>query len=446
MRRLRAAWILPVTAPPIAGGALVVGTDGLIDAVGPAFELAERYRDLPETDLGEVVVVPGLVDAHCHLEWSLTGGLLTADEFAPWLGRMLALRGRVAEGDPPRAAALGALRCLEAGTTTVLDSGPAGAGAAALAEAGLRGVCHLEIFGRQAGRDATAVATAYAERLAALDDVAGGRVAVGVSPHAPYSVGPGLWAALGARGDLAGRRWATHLAESPAEAQLAGRGDGPLAELFADLGIVPGDWPEAPGASAVARVEAAGGLRPGLVAAHAVALAPDDPARLGAAGVAVAHCPRSNAYLCCGVAPLPALERAGVAIALGTDSPASGGGYDVRAEARACALAQAAAATGPPHPAALLRMATLGGACALGREHELGSLEPGKRADLVAIRPAAGGEPRGDADPVRAALASGARVEAVIVDGEPLLWDGRHQRLDRERVLAHAREPRARLC
>jgi len=434
--------MVPVTTAPVADGAVAV-RDGAIIAAGPADALAERFPDLPETDLGDVVLLPGLVDAHCHLEWSLTGGLVPGGAFTPWVAGLLDLRERMRAEDHRAAAALGALRCLEAGTTTVADSGPTGAGVGALSGTGLRGAVHVEVFGREEGAEAARRAADLATRLADLDREAGGRVGVGVSPHAPYTVGPGLWRALGERPDLAGRRWASHLAESPDERRLAVDGDGPLADLFRRMELAPGRWPGPSGGGPVARLAAGGALRRGLVAAHCVQLDPEDPALLADRGVAVAHCPTSNAYLRCGRAPLHELIAAGVAVGLGTDSPASGGLYDLRAEARACALVQAAAPGGPPSPEELLRMVTIGGARALGLEALVGSIEPGKRADLVVVRPAAGAEP---GDPVLAALDPAASLEAALVDGEPLLWRGSPVRVDAGEVRARAREARARLC
>jgi 5-methylthioadenosine/S-adenosylhomocysteine deaminase len=426
----------------VAGGAVAV-RDGAILAAGPAAEVAAAHPDLPETDLGAAILMPGLVDAHTHLEWSLTGGLVQPGPFAPWVGGLIALRGRMSAEDHRVAAAYGARHCLAAGTTTLADSGPTGAGARAMAEAGLRGAVHLEIFGAPEGAAAEAAAAGLAERIAALEAEAGPRVAVGVSPHAPYTVGPDLWAALAARPDLADRPWASHLAESPAESRLLATGDGPLAELFARMGFAPGRWPGPDGASPVARLAAAGALRRGLVAAHAVQLDRRDPRLLAEAGVAVAHCPTSNAYLECGRAPVAALAGAGVRIGLGTDSPGSGGGYDLRAEARACALVHAASPLGAPPPESLVRLMTLGGAAALGMDDAIGSLEPGKRADLLVLRPGPAGA---GGDPHLAALDPAAAVDAVLVDGEPLVWRGEPVRGDGDRLDARAREVRARLC
>ena len=392
---------------------MVTDRDRIV-AVGPADDLAARWPDAPVEDLGEAVVVPGFVDAHCHLEWSLLDGVLEPGTFGAWLGRMLEARTRMTPDDHRLAAAYGALRALRAGTTTAADNGSTGAGAAAMAQLGLRGTVHLEAFGTPDGDEAARAAGAVARHLAALDAEAGDGVRVGLSPHAPYTVGPAFWAALAAEPHLAPRPWATHLAESRDEERVVAGGDGPLGQLFARAGFAPGRWDGADGATVVSRVAAGGGLRRGMVAAHCVRLGPGDPALLRDAGVTVAHCPRSNAFLHCGTAPLAAMLAAGLRVGLGTDSPASGGDFDLRAEARDCGRRH-----GVP-PAELLRLATRGGAEALGAEDEVGSLAPGLRADLVALRPA--GPVR---DPAEAALDEATTVELVVSGGERLIDRGR---------------------
>jgi len=438
---LRAGWVVPVDGPPVRDGAVAVGEGRILD-VGAAARVAAAHPGLPERDLGEVVLTPGLVDAHCHLEWSLTADLLPPGGFAGWLGGFLKLRARMRAEDHRSAAALGALRALECGTTTVADSGPTGAGAGALAAVGLRGIVHLEAFGAEEGAAAREAAARHAAAVAALDEDAGPQVAIGVSPHAPYTVGPGLWGALAAHPDLGGRPWATHLAESPEETALLSTGNGPLAELFRRAGLGAASWPEG-GGSPVARLAAAGALREGLVAAHCVQLGPGDAERLAAHGVGVAHCPQSNAYLRCGRAPLERLVDAGAAVGLGSDSPGSAGAYDVRAEARACGLVHGASGPGAPTSAALLRLATLGGARALGLGDLVGSLRPGKRADLAAFAPAPGAEP---GDPAAAALDPRAEVRLVMVDGQVVLDDDGPTRVDRGEVLNRASGARSRLC
>jgi 5-methylthioadenosine/S-adenosylhomocysteine deaminase len=385
-----------------------------IAAVGPADDLVARWPDAPVEDLGEAIVVPGFVDAHCHLEWSLLDGVLAPDTFGAWLGRMLEARTRMTPDDHRLAARHGALRALRAGTTTAADNGPTGAGAAAMTELGLCGTVHLETFGTPDGDRAARAARSVAAQVAALDAEAGDGVRVGLSPHAPYTVGPAFWAALEAEPSLAVRPWATHLAESLDEERVVAGGDGPLGELFARAGFAPGRWDGADDATVVSRVAAGGGLRRGMVAAHCVRLGPGDPALLRGAGVTAAHCPRSNAFLRCGTAPLAAMLAAGVRVGLGTDSPASGGDFDLRAEARDCGRRHGVPAE------QLLRLATRGGAEALGAEDEVGSLAPGLRADLVSLRPT--GPVR---DPAEAALDESAAVHAVVSGGERLVDSGR---------------------
>jgi cytosine/adenosine deaminase-related metal-dependent hydrolase len=428
----------------VRDGAVAV-RGGRIAHVGPAAEVRAAAPDLTVADLGGDLLLPGLVDAHTHLEWSLLEGLLPPGDFAAWLGRLLPMRARMTASDHLAAARYGALQALRHGTTTLADLGPVGAGAAALAESGQRGLVLLEAFGRHEGRAATEAAAAISARLAELDDACGPRVRAGVSPHAPYTVGPALWRALAARADLGGRPWGTHLAESPHELRAVRDGGGALGEVLAAAGHVPGRWPAADGdegaEGVVPRLDGAGALRPGMVAAHCVEVGAGDAGVLAARGVAVAHCPRSNAHLRCGRAPLEELRAAGVAVALGTDSAASGGDHDPRAEARACRVAHAGVhEVGDDE---LLRMITCDAAAVLGMAGEVGVLAPGARADLVALAPAAHDDAR---DPTAVALDPATTVHRVIIGGEVLVADGTPTRLDHEGILARAREARGRLC
>lgn len=417
-------------------GAVLV-RDGVIAQVGRAADIVTP-ADAQIVDLAGSVLIPGLVDAHCHLEWALMGGLVAPAPFGQWLGGFMRVRPRLREGDHARAARFGALTALRAGTTTVADSGPTGAGVAALTEAGLRGVVHLEVFGRETGAKAHERARGHAEAVAALVDAVGPRITVGVSPHAPYSVGPDLWRALRDHPVLGGRPFATHIAESPDEVRLLESGDGPLADLFAAAGLEPGRWARG-GPGPVSRLDGGGVLAEGLVAAHCVRVDAGDAAMLATRGVRVAHCPQSNDRLSCGTAPVGMLEDAGVTVGLGTDSPASAGDYDLRAEARAAGVA--AASMGRPRDAAdLLALATLGSARVLGMHHLVGAITPGRRADLVAIRPARGVDP--GSDPAAAVLNPGAQVVWVAVDGQVLLADGAPTRVDHERIATDADEAR----
>jgi 5-methylthioadenosine/S-adenosylhomocysteine deaminase len=342
--------------------------------------------------------------------------------------------------DHVSAARHGAVRSLRAGVTTVADAGPTGAGVDALAETGQRGVVHLEAFGAPAdAAEARTLARAVAERVAALDERAGGRVRVGLSPHAPYSVGPRLWRALHAEQSLTDRLWMTHIAESPDEDSAILGGEGPIADLFREAGIPMGRWDAGDAGSVVGRMDAHDALRDGLVAAHCVRLRWRDAARLRRAGVRVAHCPRSNVYLQCGTAPVPALLGAGVPVALGTDSPASGGDYDPRAEARACRALFGDAA---PPAAQLVRMITHDAARALGMGDTVGALEPGMRADLLVLEHP---DAAVTGDPHALVLDAAARVRRVTVDGVTVLADGVPLQADASEIDDLARTIAARL-
>lgn len=442
--RWRARWVLPVADAPIRDGAVAV-EDGLIVACGPAAALARSHPG-PERDLGDAVLLPGLVDAHCHLEWSLAGGI-PAGPFHEWLPRMLAFADRVDAEAREAAVDGGALMCLRAGTTTLADSGPTGAGALALSRAGLRGTTHLEVFGTGLGasgaRERTRSAAAAIARLEEALGETAGRVGVGLSPHAPYTVDRELWHALRAEAVTSGRPWATHLAESPAERELMTTGAGPLPGVYAPRGFAPARWPGAGGT--VSRLAEAGALRTGMVAAHCVHVDDAEAAALAAAGVGVALCPASNRRLRCGRAPLERLRAAGAAVGLGTDSPASAGNFDLRAEA--LELAEQAVAAGEPVAAgALVELITAGSARALGREREVGALRPGLRADLCAVALPGPLLPLADADPAAAALDPRALVAMVAVDGRVLLDGGAPALVDPEAIAARAARARKHLC
>ena len=284
-------------------------------------------------------------------------------------------------------ARLGAAECLRSGITTVADYSFSAAGAAACAELGLRGIVYLEVF----GADAASAREQFERKAAVAEASASERVRIGVSPHAPYSCSLDVYAWCASLGVPVG----THLAESVAEREwvVEGRGD------LATLPVVVDPLGET-GIRALAR---RGLLGPDVIAAHCVHVDAEEIGLLAEHRVGVAHCPRSNALLGCGIAPLTALVEATDRVGLGTDSPASTPPFDAFAELAACTLF-ARARDGRPDAisaSAALELATLGAARALGLDAEIGSLSPGKRADLTVVYPrgvvvpAVGGPGRG---------------------------------------------------
>ena len=362
---LSADWVLPVDAPPIADGAVAI-EDGRIAAIGPAAELGagERFEG--------GVILPGFVNAHSHLEYAVYGGFGDGLPFDRWILVHIERKSRIGWDEYVAIARAGAAECLASGITTVGDASFSGAAAVACDQLGLRGIVYLEVFGR--GTDD--LETRFAPNRARIEPHLSERVRLGVSPHAPYSTSTELYAAC----LELGLPVATHLAESDAEHEWMRHGTGAW-EALGDF------FPEPPGETGIRHLGGHGLLAPRMVAAHCVKADAEEIALLAEHDVAVAHCPRSNAILGCGIAPLRALLDAGLRVGLGTDSPASTPSFDVFEELRTAVFAARAREARPDALGAdeALELATLGSARALGLGDEVGSLTPGKRADLTVL-------------------------------------------------------------
>lgn len=411
--------------------------DGVIVAVGSPLP-PEQVVGVRVIDLGDLILSPGFVDAHCHLEWGLMDGLVPDAPFGDWFGSFVHRTLRVTPRVRERSARWAAMTALRNGTTTLADSGPSGFGVAAVGATGIRGVVHLEIFGRERGREAREKVKTHAEAVLAARDIAGHRVEVGVSPHAPYTVGPHLWYAVLENDVLGDAALATHIAESPDEVQLLDQQTGRLVDAIRSLERVPARW-DGGGPGVVSRLAAAEVLREGLLAAHCVQVNREDALMLAQLGVRMVHCPTSNARLLSGDSPIELLTACGVTVGLGTDSPASAGAFDMAAEARAAY--QAALRRGArPGAADMLAMATIGSARALGIDDDVGAITPGRRADLIATRAGHGVDVA--LDPVASVLDARSRVVVAWVDGEVVLDGGFPRRLDPEGIERDARVAR----
>jgi len=427
VRVLSADWVVPVEGPPISDGAVAL-ENGRIAAVGTARELGpgERFPDS--------VILPGFVNAHSHLEYAVYAGFGDGLPFGPWLMLHIERKRQLGIEEMEAIARLGALECLRSGITTVGDASFRGAAATACAELGLRAVIYLEVF----GADGTGLETWFEPNRARVEEAFSPRVRLGVSPHAPYSCSLDLYRACAELGLPV----ATHLAESEAETQWLRTGSGSW-RAFSDLLVEP------PGTTGIRALAEAGLLGPHVIAAHCVQADAEEIALLATNDVAVAHCPRSNALLGCGVAPLAALREAGLRVCIATDSPASTPSFDMFDEMRA-AIAGARARERRPDAltaADALELATLGGARALGLEHETGSIAPGKQADLTVLSLADSPFLPWE-DPVTATVLGGSpdRVLATLVSGETRFEKGGETWLElidaarsaRSRLLSHA--------
>jgi cytosine/adenosine deaminase-related metal-dependent hydrolase len=399
VRVLSADWVVPVEGPPIEHGAVAIGDDGRITAVGPAEELGDGDR------FDEAVILPGFVNAHSHIEYAAYAGFGDGLPFPPWIGLHVARKRKLDGEDMLAIARLGALECLRSGITTIGDASFSGAAATACAELGLRAIVYLEVF----GVDASALA-GFDELRYGVEDALSNRVRLGISPHAPYTCTVELYQACAGLG----LPLATHLSESDAELEYLLTGTGPW-ESLAEYLVPP------LGRAAIPALAEAGVLGPNVVAAHCVRIDEDEIALLAEHDVGVAHCPRSNALLGCGVAPLEGLRTAGVRVSVATDSPASTPSLDMFDELRAAVMAARARERRPDAllAADALELATLGGARTLGLDGEIGSLTRGKRADITVLSLADSPFLPWE-DPATAAVLGGSpdRIVATLVDGE----------------------------
>lgn len=369
---LAAGWVLPIGAPPIRDGRVAVA-GGRVAWVGAAGQAG--MPDAPARDLGPGVLLPGLVNAHCHLELSYLRGKAPAGEgFVPWVESVVMARGTVPEAEMEAAAEAAIADLPRHGTVAVADVSNTLGPVAALRVSGLRALVLHELLGWDPAAAPAIVESALA-RVAALDGDP--RVTIRLAAHAPHSVSPQLLALLVERGGPAG----IHLAESPDEVAFLREGDGTWGAFLERRGLAHVAF-DPPGVSPVAYADAAGALHPGLIAAHCVQAGAADRALLARRGVHVVLCPRSNENLGVGVPPLPQLLEAGVNVCVGTDSLASVDSVDVLDDVAALhrAFPQVSART-------LLRMATWNGARALGLD-DLGAIAPGM-ADALAYAPAA---------------------------------------------------------
>ena len=390
---LTARYVLPIVGRAIENGAVVV-QNGRIAAVSTMDELRYWYPDEEVRDFGTAALIPGFVDAHSHLEYSTMGGIFEDVPYAPWKARIVEKSRLMEPSDWEDAAMLGAVQALSAGITTIADVTQTGAPLRAIAVTGQHGVIYREVT--------TPKKTDVEVDMAAADtDIRDWRafaaergmlVRVGIGPGSLYAVHPQVLRAIGEYADEQ-TPVAIHVAGSREEDDFIRFGSSPFAlaaeseESRAYDGLQSSDF--LPTGVSPVRYALNWGIlyAPEVVAIHCLCLEPADIDRLAEQNVGVVACPRSNAKLGNGVTPLLQLRDAHIPVALGTNSPAAADSTDPLEEMRFGLLLQRATSGDKGFLSAhdMLRMTTIDAARMIGLDREVGSLEIGKRADIVAV-------------------------------------------------------------
>ncbi len=384
----RAAWVLPIAGPVIRDGWVAVD-GGRITDCGPASDAPAGIPAPQPFDGPSFAILPALVNAHTHLEFSYTRGMIPpGGSFGEWVSALVALRRN--HPDPAAPQILDAARAAiahgrESGTGLVGDISNTLVTVGLLQEAQVPARVFHEVLGFNLP-DPGAVVRAACERLAAFEP--SDLVRVNITPHAPYSVAPAMFAeiarVLAAESDAVA---SIHLGESPEEVHFLRHGGGPIQAALESVGAWNPTWTP-PRCGPVEYIERFGLLSERLVAVHGVQLSYRELAQLALAGATLVTCPRSNQFVGAGSPPVEQFYASGVRVAIGTDSLASVEDLNLFAEMAAIR------ALGPGIPArAILESATRIGAEALGFGADYGTLEPGKRAALIAVR-----VPDGEAD------------------------------------------------
>ena len=384
MKAFRAAWVCPIERPPIRNGVVEIAGGRIVGIREPGsgnrgFD-GSAIPDPEPRDLGNVAVLPGLINAHTHLELSwLRGRVPPANAFTDWVKTLVGIRRGTEQVITPEVVApvRAAIQELRAsGTVAVGDITNSFAAVEPMLDAGLHGLVFHELLGF-GERDGALIETTRPRRAAA----AARGVRISLAPHAPYSTSVELFKAIRAAVSASACPiLSVHLGESTEEVELLETGSGPWRGMLQAFGVWRDDW-QIPVCGPVQFLDRHGVIDARTLVVHGVQFDDTALARLRELGATLVTCPRSNRWVGVGYPPIERFYRSGVPIAVGTDSLASVEDLNLFSELKTMRW------LAPEVPARkILESATLVGATALGLESEFGSITPGKRAELIAVR------------------------------------------------------------
>lgn len=444
---LTARYVLPIATPHIENGAVLVRGDRIVE-IGDFERLRQLHPDEPVKDFGLAALLPGFIDLHTHLEYTVMRGLVDDLPYSRWKLQLLQKEQSLSSQDWDDSALLGSLEALQSGITTIADVTATGASGHAAQAAGMRAFVYREVSTMDKKMVAAVMERAAEDIEAWRQTSDNSRLTFGIAPHSPYSCHPELFK-LVAQYAADGTPISVHLAGSREEYQFVKYGSSMLATdvreeydrnapLWLPTGVSPVRY--------VLQWQLFDA--PNVMAVHCTQVDDSDIEVLASRDVAVAHCPRCNAKLGMGIAPVSKFLAAGIRTGLGTDSPAASNSMDMFEEMRLGLLLQRGA-LGEEHfiPARqFVKMATLDAARALGIDGEVGSLEPGKRADIIAVDLSKSHQiPTHYPYGTLVHTANQENVLWTMVDGAVVYESKSWPLMDPERVFARAEEMRMKL-
>ncbi len=442
MKILSADWLLPISSEPFSDGAIAIDGTKII-AVGTKDELTEKFPDAAQENFGEAVIMPGFVNCHSHLEITAMRGFLddVEEDFYSWLMKLTVTRAeKLSDEDIETAAIFGALEGARAGVTCFGDIGRFGkAGLRALKANSLRGVLFQETEFSPKDEDAENDFAKLTDKFAELKETETELVKVGISPHAPYTVSQKLFEKITDYAVSKNIKITVHVAESNQERDFFQTGEGFFAGVYEKLNL---KW-IAPKISPVEYLAKIGVLRAKPLLAHCVKVSDEDIRLIAETDSRIAHCPKSNAKFGHGFAPLEKFLAEKIRVGFGSDSVASNNTCDILEEARFATLFARNSEKRKQFLNAkeIVETATLGGACALGLERKIGTLEAGKQADLIVI--SLDDIAQMPVHDVYSALlfASNARdVKMTMVAGKEIYRDGQAKLIDEAEIKSKMKE------
>ena len=465
-----ARWLLPVASPMIENGALAIDGSTIV-AVGPRGEIVSAFPNSPIEDFGQAAILPGLINVHSHLELTVMRGFLEREEsdFFAWLKKLTTARLAMTPEDLIVSATCGAIEAARSGVTSVGDSSSSGVQTMqALRHVGVRGIVYQESFGPDPKRAAENVAQ-LCDQIGGMREYENDLLRVGVSPHAPYTVSATQLEMISRLAVDEKLPLMMHAAESQAEKLLLLEGRGAFAEGFKKRAI---DW-KAPRISTIAYLQRHGVLETKPLLAHCINVDDTDLDLIKQSGTAIAHCPKSNAKLGHGCAPLAQLVLRAITVGLGSDSVASNNTCDILEEARFATLIARldwsssprvskspgafdlgdgigafpnGRANAPVSAEQTLFAATLDGARALRIDDRVGALAEGMQAD-IAVVDLSGAHQQPISNPADALVfsSSGQDVLLTMVAGDEIYRDRRVRTASEEESRTRLEEIRSRL-